>query len=371
MPQRAARLYRALVDRGLAARLEGMLLPTQDPFLFTVSVEATAGTSLSSLEAAILTELDRVRVGGVTDAELQRGAAAISGRVWSSRRTASPTSRINSATSRRWRASICIEISVGRSLPSGSRTWRRSHGVVSRRAIAPSDGSRRCRPDQRRRPSTASLSSLPRSNMSSQSVSPVRTVLPNGLVVLTRATQTSPANHHSPFGAGRGACTTRHRAREARASRHRLSMTCDCLTEDFEAVMSLLGDITRHPTFPESEVDRRRGEIATAIRRDADTPAEAADDGGAGLDLRCRASVRASRDRDSGVDCGDRPRGFSGVPSRSCHADRRVARHRRGRRDRSGGRDSGAGPGGMVGDRRRGGCCPATGTSRPEPDGAS
>ena len=42
--------------------------------------------------------------------------------------------------------------------------------------------------------------------------------------------------------------------------------------------MSLLGDITRHPTFPESEVDRRRGEIATAIRRDADTPAEAADD---------------------------------------------------------------------------------------------
>ena len=72
VPQRAARLYRALVDRGLAARLEGMLLPTQDPFLFTVSVEATAGTSLSSLEAAILTELDRVRVGGVTDAELQR-----------------------------------------------------------------------------------------------------------------------------------------------------------------------------------------------------------------------------------------------------------------------------------------------------------
>ncbi len=72
VPQRAARLYRALVNGGLAARVEGTLLPTQDPFLFSVSVEAMAGTSLPSLEAAALAELDRVRIDGVTDAELQR-----------------------------------------------------------------------------------------------------------------------------------------------------------------------------------------------------------------------------------------------------------------------------------------------------------
>ena len=72
VPQRAARLYRALVDSRLASRVEGTLLPTEDPFLFTVSVDAAAGTRLSSLEAAALAGLDRVRLHGITEPELDR-----------------------------------------------------------------------------------------------------------------------------------------------------------------------------------------------------------------------------------------------------------------------------------------------------------
>src|SRR4029453_10359335 len=56
-PQRSARLYRALVERGLASSVSGSLLPTEQPFLYTVSVTATEGTSLARVESVLLEEL--------------------------------------------------------------------------------------------------------------------------------------------------------------------------------------------------------------------------------------------------------------------------------------------------------------------------
>src|SRR5205085_6544133 len=55
--QRRARLYRALVERGLASSVSGALLPTQDPFLYTISITATDGTPLAALEAALLEDI--------------------------------------------------------------------------------------------------------------------------------------------------------------------------------------------------------------------------------------------------------------------------------------------------------------------------
>ena len=71
-PQRSARLYRALVDRGLASSVFGVLLPTQDPFLYSVSVAANDGVPLEVVEEAALREIDLVRTEGVTAAELRR-----------------------------------------------------------------------------------------------------------------------------------------------------------------------------------------------------------------------------------------------------------------------------------------------------------
>ena len=71
-PQRSARLYRGLVERGLASSVSGSLLPTEQPFLYTVSVTATEATSLASVESALLEELERVQSGGISDAELAR-----------------------------------------------------------------------------------------------------------------------------------------------------------------------------------------------------------------------------------------------------------------------------------------------------------
>src|SRR5678810_1005714 len=71
-PQRSARLYRALVNGGFASAVNGGLIPTQEPFLYTISVTATEGTSLSAVEEATLAQLDAVRRHGITEHELQK-----------------------------------------------------------------------------------------------------------------------------------------------------------------------------------------------------------------------------------------------------------------------------------------------------------
>jgi len=71
-PQRSARLYRALVDGGLASAVNGGVVPTQEPFLYTISVTATEGTPLRAVEEATLAQLDAVRRHGITEHELQR-----------------------------------------------------------------------------------------------------------------------------------------------------------------------------------------------------------------------------------------------------------------------------------------------------------
>ena len=58
-PQRQARLYRALVERRLASMVAGQIVPTAEPFLYTVSATATDGTSLGSVESALLQERRR------------------------------------------------------------------------------------------------------------------------------------------------------------------------------------------------------------------------------------------------------------------------------------------------------------------------
>ena len=71
-PQRQARLYRALVDTRLASSVAGQIVPTAEPFLYTVSATATDSTPTSAVEAATLQELDEVRANGITASELAR-----------------------------------------------------------------------------------------------------------------------------------------------------------------------------------------------------------------------------------------------------------------------------------------------------------
>ncbi len=80
-PQRSARLYRSLVERGLASSVSGALLPTEQPFLYTLSVTVTEGISLGSAESALLEALERVRQDGITEPELVKARAQLRARL--------------------------------------------------------------------------------------------------------------------------------------------------------------------------------------------------------------------------------------------------------------------------------------------------
>jgi len=80
-PQRSARLYRALVERGLASAVSGGLMPTEQPFLYTISATAKEGTPLASVEAALLEALADVEHHGITEAELVKAKAQLRARL--------------------------------------------------------------------------------------------------------------------------------------------------------------------------------------------------------------------------------------------------------------------------------------------------
>jgi len=71
-PQRSARLYRALVERRLAASVFGVLLPTEHPFLYSISVTAADGVPLEAVEQAAVAALDDIHANGITPGELER-----------------------------------------------------------------------------------------------------------------------------------------------------------------------------------------------------------------------------------------------------------------------------------------------------------
>ena len=139
-------------------------------------------------------------------------------------------------------------------------------------------------------------------------LNPTSTVLPNGVRLVAKQTATTPAvttnlavragsvndPEESPGVAyllsrvldrGSGARTADEIAEafdirgvslRVAVTRHTLTLACDCLAEDFDAVLILLADIVRDPTLLESEIEIRRGEVLTAIRQDEDNPSTVA-----------------------------------------------------------------------------------------------
>jgi zinc protease len=56
------------------------MLPTAEPFLYTVSATVTEGATAAAVEDALLEELERVRAHGVTADELDRAKAQLEAR---------------------------------------------------------------------------------------------------------------------------------------------------------------------------------------------------------------------------------------------------------------------------------------------------
>jgi len=139
----------------------------------------------------------------------------------------------------------------------------------------------------------------------SAGLSPTRSTLDNGVVVLARETRKTPAvainlavragSVFDPIDAP-GATNllarvidrgTVNRSADQIAdeidghgitlsinvTRHLFSIVCTCLSKDFDGVLDLLGDMVMSPSVPDQELSTRRGEVITAIRQDDDSPA--------------------------------------------------------------------------------------------------
>lgn len=69
---KTSRLYKALVNTELAASVDGGMTQTIDPFLYTITAVVRDGKSAEEVEAAIHSEIERLRSGDITEAELVR-----------------------------------------------------------------------------------------------------------------------------------------------------------------------------------------------------------------------------------------------------------------------------------------------------------
>ncbi|HET9831325.1 MAG TPA: pitrilysin family protein [Vicinamibacterales bacterium] len=140
--------------------------------------------------------------------------------------------------------------------------------------------------------------------MTPSALVPARSTLENGIVVLAKRTRTTPAvTINVALHAGsicdpaaapgamyllsklidRGtamrstddiaeALDSRGISLGVTVTRHLFSFICTCLADDFDDVMSLLGEIIRTPSLPDAQLTTRKGEVITMLRQDEDNP---------------------------------------------------------------------------------------------------
>ena len=135
-------------------------------------------------------------------------------------------------------------------------------------------------------------------------LSPVKTVLANGAVVIVQKTSMTPAvtinasvqaggvyepaalgglafltgrvldrgTEHRPASVIAEELDERGVALRISTARHTTAASCTCLAEDFDDVLAIVLDVVRYPIFPEAEVAKRRAEMLNTLRQDLDNP---------------------------------------------------------------------------------------------------
>jgi len=69
---KSSRLYRALVDAELATQVSGSLIPTADPFVYSLTATVRAGHTPAEVEERLWAELERAAAEPITDEELDK-----------------------------------------------------------------------------------------------------------------------------------------------------------------------------------------------------------------------------------------------------------------------------------------------------------
>ncbi len=292
-PQRSARLYRALVNTGLASSVTGGLVPTQQPFLYTISVTATDGTPLAGARGRDAPgDRSRPRRGRHARTRCEQAKNQLRARLVfendSITNIAHQLGYFETIASWRLVASLRERIDAVTLDAVGAAAV----GAARRPPTARSAGSSRSRSPDVHDPATRARRPSARSSTTAT-------------VVIAKHSPATPAvTVHASFAAGsifdppgrsglahfvsktidRGTTTrtaddiaeeleNRGVSLAVSVNRHALQLVLTCLVEDLETVLAILADIVMDPTFPEADVQTKRGEIITLIRQDEDNPA--------------------------------------------------------------------------------------------------
>ena len=283
---RSSRLYRALVDTGLASSARSGFALTHDPFVVDVNATLRPGVELADAERALFAVIDALATDGPTEQELTRAKKGVRAQVGYGTETV--TSQAYWLGSLECVASYQLFDQI---LDAGRR------GRGGRRAAGRGDLPDRAATD-------GWLARAGRGGRVSAALSIDRRTLPNGLVLLGHANPVSPAVivrvmirtgavHDQPERAGTARLTgsmlqrgtARHSFEELNeltdsqgvavttdVGRQTTDVTVKCLVEDLDFAIGVLREVIREPTFPAAQLEKVRGELMTGLREaDQDT----------------------------------------------------------------------------------------------------
>lgn len=314
---RTSRLYQALVEKGVASRVDAGAPTLQDPFLFYVTATARPGVTAERLEAGILEEVERLIGSPITNEEWTRAQR---------RAEADFVFQSNSVTAQARQLGYWAMIGDWRYLgtyldriraltPADIQAVGRRTFTVDTRTIGhfvPSDGGGPAAPPPREasarveRPQRGDrpipLPRVPVARVPSRQVS--RFTLANGISVIVQeshATPTIALRASIPAGSlleprdrpGLAGFTASMLSRGTNqrsglafataledvgaglgASADSLTTTvgAQTLTRDFDLVLDLFAEMIRQPSFPADELERLKGEALARIAQSKTNP---------------------------------------------------------------------------------------------------
>jgi zinc protease len=314
---RTSRLYQALVEKGVASRVDAGNPSLRDPFMFYVSASARPGVTAERLETALIEEVDRVATAPITDEELARAQR---------RAEADFVFQTNSVTAQArqlgywamigdWRYLTTYLDRIRALTPAEVQAVARRTFTADTRTVGhfvPSDGGGAAPPPPREasarverpkrgdrpiplpRPSTAratnrqvarfaldnGISVIVQENHATPTVA-LRASVPAGSLLepqdrpglagftaamLSRGTQqrsalgfaTALEDVGASLGAGADTLVT--------------TITGSALTRDFDLVLDLFAEMLRQPAFPAADLERLKGEALAGIAQSKTNP---------------------------------------------------------------------------------------------------
>jgi zinc protease len=337
---KSSRLHRGLVDTKLAAKAGSIFLPTKYPGVFCVYATAAQGIELTRLEKGVLDVIERVKAGEITDAEFQKVLNQMRARlVYDSDSITGEANMLgffDTVCDYKYAGTLLPRIGglKKEEIATAARSYfteeNRTVGwyvpVAARVGMPPdvgdSAGSPGARPARFREmagnqsPKSGGGKGLWEKKAAAGApqtirLNAIKKEFPNGLTLVVRENALSPSvvadvdiaagsaydPSDKPGLANLTAAMLDHGSTgmsaqliaevldasgtemEITCGRDRAAVVAQMLKEKFPLVMEVLAQMLMHPVFPDSELEKLRGQVITTLEEDAQDTQEASVDG--------------------------------------------------------------------------------------------